>query len=124
MAPAHQTPAGARFYREQPVRRSEDSPCGIRVWKDSVERIVTVGRFMGWPTAVGMRGFRCAGPPSDVKVVFTALLPTPRAKKQSNLIHAPWSAASLIPAQNEPDLLDLRLGYRRPVRIPPQRSVL
>ena len=99
-APALQTPAGARFYLEQPVRRSEDSPCGKRVWKDSVERIDTIDRFMGWPTAVGMRGFLCAGLPSDVKVVFTASLPTPRAKNQSNLIHACRFSASPVPARN------------------------
>jgi hypothetical protein len=97
-APAHRTAAGTRFYLEQPVRRSEDSPCGKRVWKDSVMRIVTIDRFMGWPTAVGIRGFLCAGLPSDVKVVFTDLSPTPRARNRRALAHALNLCANLIPA--------------------------
>jgi hypothetical protein len=125
IAPAYRTPAGARFYLEQPVRRSEDSPCGKRVWKDSVERIDTIDRFMGWPTAVGMRGFLCAGLPSDVKVVFTALLPTPRAKNRRNLIHARRSCASLIPAHYWAELLDLRLdATASPSELPHNGQIL
>ncbi len=29
------------------ICRSEDSPCGFRVWKDAKEQVVTIGRFMG-----------------------------------------------------------------------------
>jgi hypothetical protein len=31
----------------QQICRSEDSPCGFRVWKDEKEQVVTSGRFMG-----------------------------------------------------------------------------
>ena len=62
-----------------PSAARKTRPVENRVWKEQVTRIVTVDRFMGWTTAVGIRGILCAGLPSDVKVVSRFTVSTPQA---------------------------------------------